>query len=316
MSKKKPTVSEARNGRGWIAAKIVLTLLVAASAVWLGFAVWVAYDNLRERQVFIAAGDRTTESYALAQALKTVTARHHPRIRVSILEIEGATGLLEKGLVQLAVAPSDTPAGPSARSVAAFTPQSVLLARSDVDKRVVYALTQTLLKRGPELADAVKNAAVRPLVANLQKPGANYAPLHAGATAFYERDKTRFVSRYPMLSALALAGLVLVGLWGGLWSWKWIRRSRRKQQAERERQERELAELARAPWSFSRILRERTREVTPPVVSAATTRKRWRIPFRPVHRGAARPIDRQLFFSGAALGMTGFGKFFFPPWGC
>ena len=148
----------------------VLTLLVLASAVWLGFAVWTAYDNLQEHHIAIAAGSGTSESYALAQALKTVTTRYYPRIRITIPEIEATTERLEKGLVQLAAVPSDTPVGPSARSVAALTPQSLLLARSDVDNRVVYALTQTLLQRGPELADALTNAAFRPLAANVQKP--------------------------------------------------------------------------------------------------------------------------------------------------
>lgn len=256
-------------GRGlWrgIVTKSVLPLLVAASAGWLGFVVWVAYDNLQERHVSIAAGSRTAESYALAQALETVAARHYPRIKVSILEIEGATGLLEKGVVQLAAVTSERVAGPSARSVAALTPQRVLLARSDVDTRVVYALTQTLLERGPEVADAIKNTAFRPLAAQVQKPDRSElaaAPVHPGATAFYERDKTWVVFRYPVLSALALAGLVV----GGGWGWEFGRRLRRKrqgkQQAEQERQERRFAEMARAPWSFSRILRESAREEAP-----------------------------------------------------
>jgi Cu2+-exporting ATPase len=302
----------------WIVTKPVLTLLVPASAVWLGFAVWIAYNNLQERQVAIAAGSRTSESHALAQALQIVTAGHYPRIRVTVLEIEGATGPLEKGLVQLAAVPFDTPAGPSARSVAALTPQSLLLARSDVDKRVIYVLTQTLLERGPELADAVKNTAFRPLAAKVQKPDVtrkSAAPLHPGAAAFYERDKTRLVSRYPVLSALALAGLAIGGGWGLEFGLRLRRKRRRNRQAERERQERRFAELARAPWSFSRILQERAREAAPPVVSVAKTRKRWRRPPQPAQAAAARPIDRQLVVSGAALGLTCAGSLFFPPLG-
>ena len=269
----------------------VLTLLVLASAVWLGFAVWTAYDNRQEHQIAIAAGSGTSESYALAQALKTVTTRHYPRIRITVLEIEGATGLLEEGVVQLVAVPSDTPVGPSARSVAALTPQSLLLARSDVDNRVVYALTQTLLQRGPELADALTNAAFRPLAANVQKPdvtSTSAAPLHPGATAFYEWDKTPFVRRYSRLIAIVAAGLVLLGLWTG----RWIHRMWRRRKMLRKKEERSFAELAaRVPWSFSRLLLESTREVAPAV---AATPKRWQMPVRPTHRGAARPIDRQL----------------------
>jgi hypothetical protein len=217
------------------------------------------YDHLKERPISIAAGARKTESYVLAQALKTVTERHYPRIKITILEIEGATEPLERGLVQLAVAPSEAPAGPSARNVAVLSEQRLLLARNDVNERVVYALTQVLMQRGQELAEAipVANAALRPFAANVQQPGVKSksdVPLHPGAVAFYDRDKTRLVFKYPTISALTLAGLVL----SGLWVWELRRQSRRKQQAERDRQERRFAGLPeREVWTFSKILLER-----------------------------------------------------------
>lgn len=247
-------------------SRTTLILLTLSSAILLGLAGWAVYDHRQQRRIAIGASARTMESYALAQALKTVTERHYPRLKIAILEIENAPELLEKGIVQLATAPSDTPMGPHARSVAALTRQSLLLARSDVEAKVVYALTQVLIERGQELADALPaaKAALRPLAANVQPPGEQAksdVPLHPGAAAFYERDKIRLMFRYPTITALTFAGLVLLALW----AWELIRRARRKRQAERERQERRFAGLAgRAPWSFSQILLESAGEASPP----------------------------------------------------
>jgi Cu2+-exporting ATPase len=315
----------------WIVTETgVLTLLVAASAVWLGFAVWTAYDNLQEHHISIAAGSRTTESSALAQALKTVSERHYPHIRITLLEIKEPAGLLDQGLVQLAAVPSDTPAGPNARSVAALTPQSLLLAHSDVDNRVVYALTQTLLQRRQELAEALNNAAFRPLAAQVQKPDVNSKspmPLHPGAMAFYERDKTPFVRRYARLIVLVSVGLVLLGLWTWWWTWRRIRRTRLRRNMQRKLEERRLAELAaREPWSFSRLLMESAREAAPPmdsvapVVAQTMANGKWQMAngksaIRNPQSSSARPLDRQLLVSGAALGTTCAGSLAYPPLG-
>ncbi|MGH9846564.1 MAG: hypothetical protein ACREEM_48315 [Blastocatellia bacterium] len=256
-----------RNARRWIVTKTVLTLLVLASVMLLGFAGWTAYDYLQERRISIAAGSRTEESYQLAQALKAVAERHYPHIKMAILEIEGAageTGILENGLVQMAIAPADFPAGPSARSVAVLAGPSprVLLARDDVDERVVYALTQMLTQFGAELTTAIPvgKAAPQPHAVSIQKPGVQAksdAPLHPGAAAFYDWDKTPFVLRYAKLSALVSAGLVLLGLW----IWQLRHRARRRQviqtmsfspPAERE------------PWTFSKILLESAGETSAP----------------------------------------------------
>jgi hypothetical protein len=271
-------VSVRRNVRRWIVTETVLTLLVTVSAMLLGFAGWTAYEHLQERRISIAAGSRTSESYTLAQALKTVAARHHPRIRMAILEIEGAggeTGLMEKGVVQVAIAPGDLPAGKSARSVAvlAGSPPLVLLARHDVDERIVYALTQVLTQFSGEIAAAaqVGKAAPQPLAVNIRKPVVKVksdAPLHPGAAAFYDRDKTPFVSRHTRLIALVSAGLVLLGLW----AWQWIRRARRIQVIETI----SFSPPAdREPWTFSKILLESAGEVSVPLpVSAVAADER------------------------------------------
>ncbi len=262
--KKKPAAPVRRNVQEVKPAKTTLILLILFSSLFgvllLSLAGLAVYDRLKERSISVAAGTRKTESYVLAQALKTVTERHYPRIKITILEIDDATEQLERGLIQLAIAKSDAPAGPSARSVAALSAKSMLLARSDTDEKVVYALTQVLMQRGQELAEAIPsaNAALRPLASKVQQPNSE-TPLHPGAVAFYDRDKVPFVLRYAVLIALTFVGLVL----GGLWVWELRRRSRRKQQAEKERQERRFAASTpssgpaeRGPWTFSRLLLE------------------------------------------------------------
>jgi len=268
-------VSIGRNVWRWIVTESVLSLLVLASVLLLGFTGWTAYDHLQERRIFVAAGSRTAESYTLAEAMKTVTERHYPRIRLVLLEIEAApgdAGMLEKDIVQLATVPGDLPAGPSARSVAllAGSPQRVLLARKDVDEQVVYALTQVLTQFSGELAAAIPAGRVEPqnvasLLATIRKPVANgqsNAPLHPGAAAFYDRDKTLFIFRYARLSALVAAGLVLLGIW----IWHLRRRTQPKQiiqpvifspPAERE------------PWTFSKILLESAGENSAPIRRAS-----------------------------------------------
>ena len=268
MRKKKSAGSIGRNVQEVKPAKTTLILLILFSALLLGLTGLAVYDHLKERSISVAAGTRKTESYVLAQALKTVTERHYPRLKITILEIEGAAEPLERGSVQLAVAQSDAPAGPSARSVAVLSKQRVLLARSDVDERVVYALTQVLMQRGQELADAipVENAALRPLTASIQKPGVESksdVPLHRGAVAVYDWDQTPFLRRYPRISVLAGAGVGLLGLW----TWYLVHRAWRRRKVEQAYQERRLAiPAAHEPWTFSKILLARAGE------TAAATR--------------------------------------------
>jgi hypothetical protein len=238
-------------------ARTAVLLLLLLTVLWPGLVGWVVYDYLQTHRLSIAADYSKKESYALAQALKTVTELHYPRIKLSLLEVEGAPDLLEKGLVQLAIVQTDTIVGPPARSVAAIATQNLLLARSEVDKRVVYALTQVLIERGPELADAFPStqAALRPLANQAQPPLVGVKstpPLHSGAAAYYEQDKTSWLLKYATLNALAFLGLVLlVG-----WLWVWLRRTRRQQQAVKKSQELRFAGLAKpAPWSFARLLR-------------------------------------------------------------
>lgn len=252
--------SAVRKVGGWLFTEPALTLLVLGTIVWLGVVGWRVYERFQEHHLSIAAGGRTTESYRLARALQSVTTLHAPRFRLVILEIEGAAsdeGTLEKGVVQLASAPAELPTGPSARSVAlwAGTKPQLLLARYDVDEGAVYALLQVLTQFSAELAPVKANdkasGAAPAAAATWQQPTAKSAvPLHPGAAAFYDRERTPFLYRYAKLLALVLTGLVLLALWGGRWRYRSLRRS--GQPLPR----RFSPATDREPWTFAKILQE------------------------------------------------------------
>ncbi|MGY6216710.1 TAXI family TRAP transporter solute-binding subunit [Methylolobus aquaticus] len=107
----------------------VVILGALSVATLIVFAV-VHYRNARNVDVTIAAGNLTGESYLLASALKTVLERHHPEIRVQVLETGGTTDSLrrlEQGQASIAAAQADVPVGPSARLVANLYPDAFQL---------------------------------------------------------------------------------------------------------------------------------------------------------------------------------------------
>ncbi|HMV50450.1 MAG TPA: hypothetical protein PKD31_22100, partial [Blastocatellia bacterium] len=74
-------------------------------------------------------------------------------------------------------------------------------------------------------------------------------PLHRGAAAFYDRDKTLFVFRYARLSALIAAAIALIGLW--IW------RAKRRPKLKPVPQTVNFSPpTEREPWTFAKILRE------------------------------------------------------------
>jgi hypothetical protein len=244
-----------------------LLLLITASIVWAGLIGWRVYERLRGHHLSLAAGARTAESYRLAKSLQSVTTLHALRLRLTILEIEAASrddGVLEQGVVQLAIAPGDLPTGPSARSVALLagaTPQ-LLLTRYDVDEEAVDALMQALTQFSQEStpAKASGNAATPAPAAKFQQPPApSAAPLHPGAAAFYDREQTPFLRRYAKLMMFVLTGLILLVLWG----WLLRRRTQRKRPPQTSQKPQTIS-FSSEPWTFAKILRESVEAAAPP----------------------------------------------------
>jgi TRAP transporter TAXI family solute receptor len=90
-----------------------VTLVAVLAIAW--------WQQSRTEHITLAAGAPSGESYILGNALKTVVERHHPRIRITLLETGGTVenlSMLQDGRAQLATAQADIPAGPRARSVA------------------------------------------------------------------------------------------------------------------------------------------------------------------------------------------------------
>ncbi len=248
---------KARKAGSWAVMEAPTALLFLAGLLLIGFTAWMTYDHLQESRVSIAAGLRTEESYKLAQTLKLVTERQNPRIKMTLLEINAGandTGLLENGVIQLALVPGALPPMPNARSVATLTGSAPynLLARDDVNERVIYFLTQTLAQFGNEFTPAAPTEKDAPKAngVTIQKPDtATAAPLHRGAAEFYDRDKTPFVFRHFRLIAILVAAMALIGLWR--WRVKHLTKPKPAVQ--------EITfspPTGREPWTFANILRD------------------------------------------------------------
>lgn len=103
------------------AGRLGVLALSLATAGLLAFGIYFFYDRAKVHGVTIAAGSSSGESYILSQALKAVVERHHPKVKLTILETGGTAEnlrLLESRAAALAAAQADVPAGPAARAVA------------------------------------------------------------------------------------------------------------------------------------------------------------------------------------------------------
>jgi uncharacterized protein len=109
--------------------------LVVLSLILIAFIVNELHERSQIRNLMLAAGSKTGESYILGGALKTVVERHNPRIRITLLETGGTAEnlkMLEERRADLATAQADVPAGPSARIVAVLYDDTFqLLTRRD-----------------------------------------------------------------------------------------------------------------------------------------------------------------------------------------
>ncbi|WP_293152484.1 MULTISPECIES: TAXI family TRAP transporter solute-binding subunit [unclassified Microcoleus] len=94
------------------------------SFVLIGAFGWKLHqDKERVYQFTLATGTKTGNYYPFGQALADVVAKHNPRIRIQVIETQGAEEnmrKLESNEAQLAIVQNDTAAVPSARVIASL----------------------------------------------------------------------------------------------------------------------------------------------------------------------------------------------------
>jgi uncharacterized protein len=112
----------------------------------------------------------------------------------------------------------------------------LLIASKNLDPGVVRQVTQIVSEHQREIAEAIpeESADLRPLVAGIKRPNASEGTgiaLHAGAIAYYERDRPTLTS--TLLSFVTANGALLIALTTlpagslvGLWEW-WQRLKQR-----------------------------------------------------------------------------------------
>jgi hypothetical protein len=117
------------------------------------------------------------------------------------------------------------------RDLATVAVKRTLVVHGDVPRHVVHAITQTLVERRQELAQAIPEdfALARPLLAHISppEPDRGLAPaLHAGAQEYYDKDKPSFLQENADFVALILTVTLLVGSW--TWELKrWMERNQK-----------------------------------------------------------------------------------------
>ena len=95
--------------------------------------------------------------------------------------------------------------------------QRTLLAHEKVDTEVIRSITNVLMEHRQELADAIPQQDIKPLVANINPPSKDSGigtPIHPGAQAYYDRDKPSFVQENADVLALILTIVLLLWSWG------------------------------------------------------------------------------------------------------
>lgn len=122
------------------------------------------------------------------------------------------------------------------RDLATVAVTRTLLAHRDTPDEVVRILTETLVERRHEIAQAIpdRHALARPLLAAVRAPDTErgLAPaLHPGARQFYDKDKPSYLEENADLAALMLTVTLLLGSW----SWqlrRWMAEKRKNRADE------------------------------------------------------------------------------------
>lgn len=199
----------------------------------LSFAGGAEADELfRQKQVDALFRVRTLNNDFIVRMVQQTRAQIIPIDQAKALQVRHPAlepAIIPRGVYQgyPAIPPTDLPA---------IAVRRVLLARRNLDPAVVRQITQIVAEHQREIARAIPDeyADLRPLVAGIKRPNPSEGTgiaLHAGAIAYYERDRPTFFS--TVVSFLTKNGGLLIavttlpaGSLVGLWEW-WQRLKQR-----------------------------------------------------------------------------------------
>lgn len=102
-------------------------ILLVIVVLCLGLAGLWYWQSSREYTLLVAAGQRSSQAFQVAEALRKVVTRHYPDIKLEVFETRGSlhnAKLLDEGAVQLATMQADQATGTTARMVADLYPDT------------------------------------------------------------------------------------------------------------------------------------------------------------------------------------------------
>lgn len=187
--------------------------LAASDFTFVGETELAANEAFLRNQADAAFRVRALVNPSILQLVQNGSARLVPIPQAAAMKIKYPAfeaGIIPQGAYR------GNPAIP-AIDLATVQVQRTLIAHEKVDPKVIRSITTAIMERRQELADAIAQADIKPLVANINPPSRDSglgAPIHPGAQAYYERDKPSFVQENADFLALILTILLLLWSWG------------------------------------------------------------------------------------------------------
>jgi uncharacterized protein len=117
--------------------RIVLPIVGLSVLGAIASAIFLLRENTQSYHLVMASGSQTGEYYAFSQAFAEVVERHHPNLKLEVIETDGSAhnmALMRDNSAQLALVQSDTPVEPPVRAVALLFPEMFhLITRTDAN---------------------------------------------------------------------------------------------------------------------------------------------------------------------------------------
>ncbi|MHA1134659.1 MAG: TAXI family TRAP transporter solute-binding subunit [Alphaproteobacteria bacterium] len=129
-------------------------VLVMIALLGLALAGLWYWQTSREYTLLVAAGQKSSQAFQVADALRKVITRHYPEIKIEVFETRGSlhnAKLLDEGAVQLATLQADQATGSSARLLAELYPDTFqIVVRGDSGIHTISDLIGKRIALPPE----------------------------------------------------------------------------------------------------------------------------------------------------------------------